>query len=160
MNDFYKFKHEIEGTHFACAEIANSDGPTTCCGCTGHICFQTEGDITRKSQSTPKEDWDSPREKRIRKLMACVRKITTLSDIYKEETLWRMISEELDGYIQSQKQELLERVDKEVLGPSEMTPNIDESDEYVAQDQYSHVARRNQLRSEQRKALEALKEDL
>jgi hypothetical protein len=38
VSDVKPFKHGEEGTHYACAEIANSDGPTTCCGCNNHKC--------------------------------------------------------------------------------------------------------------------------
>ena len=37
-SDALHFKHGSEGTHYACAEITNSDDETTCCGCSGHKC--------------------------------------------------------------------------------------------------------------------------
>lgn len=41
FDDLKPFTHGEEGngsTHYACAEIANSDGETRCCECTGHSC--------------------------------------------------------------------------------------------------------------------------
>lgn len=42
FDDLKPFTHASKGTHFACAEIANSDGPTVCCGCTGHRCKENK----------------------------------------------------------------------------------------------------------------------
>ena len=36
--DASPFRHGSEGTHYACGEIANSDGETICCECSGHKC--------------------------------------------------------------------------------------------------------------------------
>jgi hypothetical protein len=44
ISDVAPFKHGEEGTHFACADMANSDGPTQCCGCTNHKCQREAGD--------------------------------------------------------------------------------------------------------------------
>jgi len=44
---------------------------------------------------------ESDKEVQIRMIIACVRKITTLNDLYKPETLWKMIAEEIYGYTQN-----------------------------------------------------------
>ncbi len=61
MNDLKPFKHGQEGTHYACAEIANADAPTTCCECTGHECKEAVSEMEatdwKKLINKPYHEW-------------------------------------------------------------------------------------------------------